>query len=150
MIKRRLEEKIVLKLNKGKAIVILGPRQVGKTTLINSILKNTEHLFLDGDDITVRNLLTNPNTEEIRSLIGKHTILFIDEAQRIENIGLTLKIIIDQFKHVQVFVSGSSAFELNNRTNEPLTGRKWEYRMYPISWKELEDSEGYLKSEQQL
>lgn len=150
MIKRTLQDKIVQKLDKGKAILVIGPRQVGKTTLINSILANRAHLFLDGDDSTVRTLLTDPNTEELKSIIGSHTTLFIDEAQRIENIGLTLKIITDQFKKVQLLVSGSSAFELNNQTSEPLTGRKWEYKLYPISWRELEDSIGYVKSEQQL
>ncbi|TLP79245.1 ATP-binding protein [Maribacter sp. ACAM166] len=150
MVKRILEGKITSKLDKGKAIIVIGPRQVGKTTLINSILKNRPHLFLDGDDSTVRNLLTNPNTEQLKSIIGDHTTVFIDEAQRIENIGLTLKIITDQFKKVQLFVSGSSAFELNNQTSEPLTGRKWEYKLYPISWKELEGAIGYVKSEQQL
>lgn len=150
MIKRILEEKITQRLDKGKAILVIGPRQVGKTTLINSILDNREHLFLDGDDSTVRNLLTDPNTEQLKSIIGNHNTLFIDEAQRIENIGLTLKIITDQFKKVQLLVSGSSAFELNNQTSEPLTGRKWEYKLYPISWRELEDSIGYVKSEQQL
>lgn len=150
MIKRILEEKIIRKLDKGKAILVIGPRQVGKTTLINSILENRDHLFLDGDDSTVRNLLTDPNTEQLKSIIGNHNTLFIDEAQRIENIGLTLKIITDQFKEVQLLVSGSSAFELNNQTSEPLTGRKWEYKLYPISWQELEDSIGYVKSEQQL
>lgn len=150
MFKRVLEEKIVNKIDKGKAILVIGPRQVGKTTLVNSILKNREHLFLDGDDYTVRNLLTNPNTEELKSIIGKHNTLFIDEAQRIENIGLTLKIITDQFKDVQLIVSGSSAFELNNQISEPLTGRKWEYKLFPISWQELETGVGYLKAEQQL
>ena len=150
MIKRILEEKIAQKLDKGKAILVIGPRQVGKTTLITSILENRAHLFLDGDDPTVRNLLTNPNTEQLKSIIGNHTTVFIDEAQRIENIGLTLKIITDQFKNTQLIVSGSSAFELNNQTSEPLTGRKWEYKLYPISWQELEGSIGYVKSEQQL
>lgn len=150
MIKRILEEKIAQKLDKGKAILVIGPRQVGKTTLINSILENRAHLFLDGDDSTVRNLLTDPNTEHLKSIIGNHNTLFIDEAQRIENIGLTLKIITDQFKNTQLLVSDSSAFELNNQISEPLTGRKWEYKLYPISWQELEDSIGYVKSEQQL
>ena len=108
------------------------------------------YLFLDGDDPTVRNLLTNPNTEQLKSIIGKNKFVFIDEAQRIENIGLTLKIITDQFKEVQLLVSGSSAFELNNKLNEPLTGRKWEFQLYPVSWKELEDNIGFLKAEQQL
>ncbi len=150
MIQRILKKKIIQKIGKGKAIIVVGPRQVGKTTLLNSILAGKEYLFLDGDDPTVRNLLTNPNTEELRSMIGNYSTLFIDEAQRIENIGLTLKIITDQFKQVQLFVSGSSAFELNNQTSEPLTGRKWEYKLYPISWQELENSVGYVKSEQQL
>ena len=150
MIKRALEEKIVQKLDKGKAVIVIGPRQVGKTTLINSILESREHLFLDGDDPTVRDLLTNPNTEQLRSITGNYTTLFIDEAQRIENIGLTLKIITDQFKQVQLLVSGSSALALNNQTSEPLTGRKWEYRLYPISWPELENNIGHIKSEQQL
>ncbi len=150
MIERILKSKILQKLNTGKAIVLIGPRQVGKTTLINSVLENKEHLFLDGDDPTVRNLLTNPNTEQLKSIIGNYKIVFIDEAQRIENIGITLKIITDQFKEVQLLVSGSSAFELNNQTNEPLTGRKWEYKLFPISWEELEDNIGYIKSEQQV
>ena len=150
MIRRILQDKIVHKLHKGKAIVVIGPRQVGKTTLINSILENREHLFLDGDDPTVRSLLTNPNTEALRSIIGPYTVVFIDEAQRIENIGLTLKIITDRFKQVQLLVSGSSAFELNNRTSEPLTGRKWGYKLYPISWQEPESTVGHVRSEQQL
>ncbi|MDF0706657.1 ATP-binding protein [Flagellimonas okinawensis] len=150
MIKRQLEETISNKLDKGKAIILIGPRQVGKTTLINSILESRPYLFLNGDDPTVRNLLTDPNTEQLRQIIGSNTTLFIDEAQRIENIGLTLKLITDQFKNVQLLVSGSSAFELNNQTSEPLTGRKWEYRLYPISWVELENDIGYLKSEQQF
>ena len=150
MINRVLQSRIEAKIGKGKAIILLGPRQVGKTTLIKNILENKDYLFLDGDDPTVRNLLTNPNTEEIKSIIGGYKILFIDEAQRIENIGLTLKIITDQFKDVQLLVSGSSAFEINNKLNEPLTGRKWEYHLYPVSWKELEESIGFLKASQQL
>lgn len=150
MIKRILEDKITSKIGLGKAIILIGPRQVGKTTLINFILEDKKHLFLDGDDPTVRDLLTNPNTEQLNNIIGKNTIVFIDEAQRIENIGITLKIITDQFKQVQLFVSGSSAFELNNQINEPLTGRKWEFDLYPISWKEYEENIGYVKAEQNL
>ena len=150
MIERRLEPIIVNKLNKGKAIIVVGPRQVGKTTLIQTILKDTPYLLLDGDDPTVRTLLTNPNTEQLKSIIANHKLIFIDEAQRIDNIGITLKLITDQFKGVQLIVSGSSAFELNNQTSEPLTGRKWEYQLYPISWQELEGNLGYIKAEQQL
>lgn len=102
MIQRFLEQKIIEKLDTGKAILLIGPRQVGKTTLIQSLLKNKAHLFLNGDDPSVRNLLNQPNTEELKSILGRHTIVFIDEAQRIENIGITLKLITDQFKTVQL------------------------------------------------
>lgn len=150
MITRSIQSSISAKLGKGKAIIIVGPRQVGKTTLIKTILEKQEHLFLDADDPTTRKLLTNPNTEQLKSIIGKNNIVFIDEAQRIENIGITLKIITDQFKDVQLLVSGSSAFELTNKINEPLTGRKWEYQLFPISWKEFEDDIGFVKATQQL
>ena len=150
MYKRSLFDIIKQKTGKGKAILLIGPRQVGKTTLITSILENTPHLFLDGDDPTVRSLLNNPNTEQIRSIVGNHKVIFIDEAQRISGIGLTLKIITDQFKAVQLFVSGSSSFDLSNELNEPLTGRKWEYELFPISWEEYEQKHGYIVSEQQI
>ncbi len=147
---RSLFDVISRKSNGGKAIVIVGPRQVGKTTLVQHFLKDKDHLFLDADDPTVRTLLTNPNTEELRRIIGKSTNVFIDEAQRIQGIGITLKIITDQFKSVQLYVSGSSSFELSNEVNEPLTGRKWEYELFPISWEEFEQYHGYLVAEQQV
>lgn len=150
MYNRTLKNTLQNKINKGKAIILVGPRQVGKTTLIRDVIDNRKHLFLDGDDSTVRNVLNNPNTEQIKSIIGSNKLIFIDEAQRIEGIGLTLKIITDQIKDVQVLVSGSSSFDLTTVLNEPLTGRKWEYELYPISWEEFEDKHGYLVAEQQL
>jgi hypothetical protein len=150
MIERILETTIKKKLYGGKAIVLVGARQVGKTTLIKKLLNGSEYLFLDADDPTVRILLTNPNTEQIRTIIADNKIVFIDEAQRIPGIGLTLKIITDQFKHIQLIVTGSSSFDLGNELNEPLTGRKWGYELFPVSWEEYEMSIGFLKSEQQL
>ena len=150
MIKRTLSSLIAAKLNKGKAIVVIGPRQVGKTTLINELVKGKEHMFLDGDDPTVRSLLENANTSALKRIIGKNKLLFIDEAQRIKNIGMTLKLITDQFKSCQLIVSGSSSFELLNETNEPLTGRKWEFHLYPISWQEWENHIGFVAIEQEL
>jgi len=150
MFPRTLENKIKEKINKGKAIVLVGARQVGKTTLLQTILKDIVYLFLDADDPTTRNLLSRPNTEQIRTIIGENKFIFLDEAQRIPEIGLTLKIITDQFKDVQLLVSGSSSFDLGNALNEPLTGRKWEYELFPISWEEYENEIGYIKSEQQL
>ena len=151
MIERELESEIRTKIGKGKAIIVLGPRQTGKTTLFKSLTQQMDNfLFLDCDDIIVREYLSAPNTETLNQIIGKHKYLFIDEAQRINEIGLTLKIITDQFPEVQLFVSGSSSFELRNELNEPLTGRKWEYLLLPISWNEYENHIGFLKSEQLL
>lgn len=150
MIKRTLSEIVRKKIGRGKAIMIIGPRQVGKTTLILQELQGLDYQFFDGDDPSIRTLLKEPNTERIRNLIGGKQIVFIDEAQRIAGIGLTLKIIIDQFKEVQLWISGSSSFSLSHELNEPLTGRKWQYEMLPISWEEFEDHVGYLKAEQQL
>ena len=150
MIKITLNKLISGRFFKGKAIILIGPRQVGKTTLMKNILKNDNYLFLDGDDPTIRNILTEPNTEQLRSIIGDNNLVFLDEAQRISGIGITLKIITDQFKDVQLLVSGSSSFQLSNQLFEPLTGRKWEYELFPISWEELEDHYGYIVSEQQI
>ena len=150
MIVRDLALNVVARLHKGKVIVLIGPRQVGKTTLINSILSKSDYLFLDGDDNTVAETLSNANTENLKSIIGNYKYVFIDEVQRIPNIGLKLKIMVDQIKDVQVIVSGSSAFDINNETQEPLTGRKFEFQMFPISWSEFETNIGYMKAQQQL
>lgn len=150
MIERILKSTIGDKLFKGKTIVLIGARQVGKTTLIRELLKGRNFLFLDGDDPLIRERLTNPNTKEIETIIGDDKIVFIDEAQRIENIGITAKIIHDQFGDVQLIMSGSSAFELRSRTHEPLTGRKYEYHLFPISYEEYEKSVGYLDAMRDL
>lgn len=150
MIERTITSRITSKIGRGKAIIIVGPRQVGKTTLITELLSGVDYQFFDGDDPLVRSELNAPNTEEIRRLIGNKKVVFIDEGQRIQGIGLTLKIIVDQLKDVQLWVSGSSSFTLFDELNEPLTGRKWEYGLYPISWEEYENHMGYLKAQQQL
>jgi hypothetical protein len=147
LLEKIIKDKIVFK----KAIIVLGSRQTGKTTLLSHItveMKNV--LFLNCDNPIVRQQLENANYETLLQLIGSNKVLFIDEAQRVKNIGLTLKIIIDQIKDVQLFISGSSAFELANEMNEPLTGRKWEYILYPISWQEFESNVGYLTAIQQF
>ncbi len=150
MYSRHLKERINKRIDSGKAIIVVGPRQVGKTTLIESILESKDYLLLDGDDPKTRTLLTEPNTEQIKSIIGKYKYIFIDEAQRIKGIGLTMKIITDRFKNVQLFASGSSSFDLSNKLNEPLTGRKWEYQLFPISWEEYETHHGHLHAEKNL
>jgi predicted AAA+ superfamily ATPase len=118
---RQILSSIEEKFFSGKAILLLGPRQVGKTTLIKSILEKRKEkfLYLDGDDPTVIELLENANTENLRSLISENKIVYIDEAQRISHIGLKSKIIVDQFKDVQLLISGSSSFEINQQMQEP-------------------------------
>lgn len=151
MIKRVLESVIRGKINDGRAIVILGPRRTGKTTLVEFILKTfNSFLLLDCDDPLVRSKLENANTEQIRQLFGDHKLIFIDEAQRVRNIGVTVKIMVDRFKQVQVIVSGSSSLELASEISEPLTGRKWPFMLYPVSWQELRDHAGVISSLQQL
>ncbi len=151
MIARSIENIISQKLFKDKAIVLIGARQTGKTTSIMNIIRSQQNVLeLDGDDRIIRNLLNEPGTEEIRNIIGNHKVIFIDEVQRINNIGLTAKIIVDKFKDVQLILSGSSSFEIRNSLSESLTGRKWEYLMFPVTWLELENYVGYVKAIQQL
>jgi len=151
MINRILKPVIEGKLSGGKAIILLGPRQTGKTTLLSAIAElRGDYLVMNCDDPFIRELLENAGEANLKQIIGKYTTVFIDEAQRVKNIGLTLKIITDQIKEVQLIVSGSSALELANEINEPLTGRKWEYLLFPISWQELQSHIGYLKAMQQL
>ena len=150
MISRTLSAKLPHTFFRGKALILLGPRQVGKTTLIRHLLLKEAHLFLNGDDPAIRNLLSGVSESRLKTIIGRYHFVYIDEAQRIPDIGLTLKLITDRFKAVQLLVSGSSALEINLTTQEPLTGRKIEYRLFPLSWEELESSLGYLEAEQQL
>ncbi|HOY14978.1 MAG TPA: ATP-binding protein [Saprospiraceae bacterium] len=150
MITRQIADNIKKRMFSKKAIILLGPRQVGKTTLIRTLIGDEDVLFLDGDDVTVRNTLSQINTQELKNLIGKNKIVFIDETQRIENIGLTAKIIVDQIKDIQLILSGSSSFQINEEVQEPLTGRKWSFELYPITFKEWENNVGVLQAKQGL
>ena len=100
------------------------------------------------DEPEVKEMLANINTSELKMLIGNNRIIVIDEAQRVSEIGLTLKRITDNFTNVQLLVTGSSSFELQSNLSEPLTGRKYEYHLYPISTAELYDSQGLLPVKQ--
>lgn len=144
MIPRILQKTIEDRLFKGKALLIFGPRQCGKSTLVEAVLAGKEHLHLSGDDGYIREALSNTSATTLKTIIGKYKILFIDEAQRINNIGLTLKLITDQIKDVQVIATGSSAFELSSQVNEPLTGRKYEFMLYPLSFGEMVEYHGFL------
>lgn len=152
MITRKLQAIIEARLFKGKAILLIGARQVGKSTLFKQITEkySTPLLSLNCDEPEVKELLTNINTPELKLLIANNRLLVIDEAQRVPQIGLTLKRITDNFPDLQLLVTGSSSFELQNRLNEPLTGRKYEYHLYPISTAELLESKGLLAVRQSL
>ena len=139
MIERLLSDLIEKRLYRNKAIIVVGPRQVGKTTLLRMLVADTQRkvLMWNCDEPDVRRKLAEPTSTELRAEIGDADLILIDEAQRVKNIGITLKLIIDNFPENQLVVTGSSAIELSNSINEPLTGRKYEYAMYPFSAEEL-------------
>ncbi|WP_424583586.1 ATP-binding protein, partial [Tunicatimonas sp.] len=151
-ISRLIAPSIHRKISKGKAIILMGPRQVGKTTLISAMLSEREEkvLLLNGDEADVRQLLQNPTSTRLRALVGDSQIVVIDEAQRIENIGLTIKLFTDQINEVQIIATGSSALELAANINEPLTGRKYEFTLLPLSFGEMVAHHGLLEEKRLL
>lgn len=139
MIERRLKQLIQTHLFRGKVIVLTGPRQVGKTTLLQMLMKETDRktLYWNCDEPDIRQKLSNPTSTQMKSETASAELILIDEAQRVPNIGVTLKLLVDNQPDKQVVVTGSSALELSNSINEPLTGRKYEYNMFPLSAEEL-------------
>ncbi len=138
MIQRIQKEQIEKLLSGDKAIIILGARQVGKSTLLNQLFTSKDDvMWLNGDEWDVRQMLENMTSTRIRSLIGQKKWVVIDEAQRIPNIGLKMKLITDQVPNVQVVATGSSSFQLASQVNEPLTGRKREFHIAPLSYQEM-------------
>lgn len=152
MIERKLSKVIKEQLFRGKAIILVGSRQVGKTTLLGELVRQSDKriLSLNCDEPEVQTMLTDTNVAKLRTIIGNNELVVIDEAQKVNNIGLTLKLIVDNIKDVQVVATGSSAFELRNQLNEPLTGRKFEYQMFPISSGEIIDTYGLLEEKRTL
>ena len=152
MFQRDLQSLILDQCFKQKAIILLGARQVGKTTLLKKIIQEHEDrvLYLNCDEPQTVAALANRNLKELQLIIGANKFVVIDEAQKVDNIGLTLKIIVDNMPDIQVIATGSSAFELRNRLNEPLTGRKIEYQMFPISTNEIYKTSGYMDIQRML
>lgn len=141
MIKRKIFDPIRQWLEQGKVVLVLGPRQSGKTTLLKMIRESHtgKSLFINCDEIESRSLLSQQNSELLRSVLGYDKLVLIDEAQRLENAGLILKIIHDTMPDIKLIATGSSAFELSDKLNEPLTGRKIEYSLLPLAFEELEE-----------
>ena len=123
----------------GKVMVIYGPRRVGKTTLLKKYLEseNDSVLFVNGDDIIVRQYLESQSIQTLRDFIGHHRLLVVDEAQYVEKIGLNLKLIVDHIPGIKVIVTGSSSFDLARDVGEPLTGRKYVLKLFPLSQMEI-------------
>lgn len=152
MIKRDLTAVIEKDFFKKKAVIVIGARQTGKTTLVRDILSSRQEkvIYFNGDESDTNDIFSSYTITGLKNIIGNHEIIFFDEAQRINNIGLIIKLIVDHFDKIQVIASGSSAFELLNNLNEPLTGRKYEYHLFPLSYNELILHHGIVEERRNL
>ena len=153
MIKRNIEAKIIRDFRRNKIITLLGPRQVGKTTLLEQIIEeagNKKIMTLNCDDNDDRMLLQDKSSTELKNLIGNNDIVMIDEAQRVENIGLTLKKIGDLKTKSNIMVTGSSSLNLGDKINEPATGRLIEYNLFPFTVAELADHTSWREEQRML
>ncbi|MDF1498755.1 MAG: ATP-binding protein [Patescibacteria group bacterium] len=140
MIKRLILKPISDKLSKSNKIVIIyGARQVGKTTLVEQLIAelSLKTLKINADELKYHDILSSRDLDKMKSLVSGYELLFIDEAQRIENIGINLKILADGLPDLKIIVTGSSSFELSNKIKEPLTGRTWTYNLFSLSFLEL-------------
>lgn len=147
----RLQKGNIEKIFGRKTVVVLGPRQVGKSTLLHQILDGNDNvMWLNGDDRDVRELFTDFSASKLKTILGQNTILALDEAQRIKDIGLNLKIIADQMKEVSVITTGSSSLDLASGLNESMSGRKREFVLLPLTFKELADNHGVLEEKRLL
>lgn len=138
MIRRTIKKAIQEHLGRGKIIILYGARRVGKTTLVKEI--GNEHgkwSYLSCDEPNVRDRLTNRTSAELKSFIGDTELVVIDEAQRVPNIGITLKLLIDTYPHLRIIATGSSSFDLANKIREPLTGRAFTFHLHPLSLTEI-------------
>ena len=151
---RTLLQNLLKQCFKRKVILLIGARQVGKTTLLKKLQQELDvpSIWLNADEADVLQELSTANTStQLLQLFGKETkLVIIDEAQQIPNIGKKLKLFYDNYPEIQVIATGSSAFELQNNTNEPLTGRKVEFFMYPLSFSELVNSSSLLEEKRLL
>ena len=148
---RTLFNQLYENIGKKPVLILYGARQVGKTTLIKSILAQFSHtLYLQGDDPKEALLLEHRSAKELLELVSGYELVVIDEAQRVKDIGITLKLIADNSDQVRVIATGSSSFELANKLNEPLTGRNRKFYLYPLSIKEIGDVQGKISLGKEL
>lgn len=142
-IDRTIKKNLQKKLQPGKVIILIGARRVGKTVLLQEVVKEWERDFIlwNGEDYSVHELLARRSVENYRQLLGNATLLAIDEAHYIPEIGKILKLMIDSFLHLHIIITGSSAFDITGQTGEPLTGRKITLQLFPISEVEINPME---------
>jgi len=145
-------ENIRKSITPNKAIVLYGARRTGKTTLINHFIDSLEenYLLLNCDDVLVKEYLESQSIDKLKSLIKGNKYLIIDEAQNIKNIGINLKLIVDHINGIYVIAAGSSSFDLANKIGEPLTGRKFNFLLYPLSQIELSAKENLIQTNANL
>ena len=146
MIKRLLENRIKKDLFHGKTIVVYGARQVGKTTLVKSLLNNfgEQGRYLNCEIPSVERNLSNAEPDALKSFLGDYRVLVLDEAQNIPSIGRTLKVLTDNLQETQIIATGSSSFDLANKTTEPMTGRVFHHILYPLSALEIKADGDWL------
>lgn len=151
-IKRSILPQIQNSLQAGKVLVLYGPRQVGKTTLVKGLVESlsTRSKFVNADELIYREVLASQNSQKLGELLGDAELLVIDEAQRVSEIGLNLKILVDTFPHAKIIATGSASFELASKISEPLTGRKLTFNLYPVSYGEVQETFGKIESRAQL
>jgi uncharacterized protein len=140
IITRQAQKLIEKRLFQGKAIIVYGARQVGKTTLARQIIEKygEKGHYFDCELLSVRQNLEIPEAERLKSYLGKYKIVVLDEMQKVPNAGIILKILVDHCPEIQIIATGSSSFELANKTGEPMTGRAARFTLYPFSISEVE------------
>ncbi len=151
LIPRSIQPRIEASLFKGKIIILYGARQVGKTTLVRQIAaSHPDSTYLNCDEPDINRALSNKTSTELMRFIGANKLVILDEAQRVQNIGLSLKLIIDSHPEYQIIATGSSSFDLAGKVNEPLTGRKLVFELFPLSFRELLAQRSKLEIERLL
>jgi len=147
-IPRAIMPQIKNRLKPGRIAIIYGPRRIGKTTLLSEFLKSYKgkYKLYNGEDLETQKIFNSQSIAKYQSLLKGLDLLVIDEAQNIEEIGLNLKIIVDNITNLNIIASGSSSFNLAKQIGEPLTGRKWTYTLFPISQLELNEFEDIIES----
>lgn len=153
MIVRLLEKRIEERLFRGRVITVFGARRVGKTTLVENIIKkhaDKKTRYLNCDLLSVQRGLEIQEAEVLRAFLGEQDLVVLDEAQNIPGIGQVLKILVDTYPQMQIIATGSSSFHLANAVGEPLTGRVYSFEMYPLSIQEIAGNQGYSVIEPRL